>query len=93
MISLDCGEGVCPLVDAVATCQVTNNIVTWTMPAVGSVSEGTPTREANGYIAMYTGSGTSTLTFNATTDRNNTVIECQDLVDNNSSTCTIIIRG
>ena len=42
---------------------------------------------------MYIGNGSSTLTFNATTDRNNTVIECQDLIDGGSDTCTIIITG
>ena len=93
VISLDCDEVVCPLVDAIVKCQITNNIVTWIMPAVGSVSEGVPTRESNGYIAMYIGNGISTLTFNATTDRNNTVIECRDPLDGDSGTCTIIITG
>ena len=95
MISLDCNKRVCPLEVAIATCQVSSpgTIVQWTMPAVGSVSEGSPTREANGYTALYTGNGISTLTFNATTDRNGTVIECRDVLDGDTDTCTVTIAG
>ena len=93
VISLDCDEGVCPLVNAVATCQVGGIAVRWVTPNVGSVTEATPTREDNGYTAMYIGNGVSTLTFNATTNKNATVIECEDALDTGPSACTVIIAG
>ena len=94
VISLDCDEGVCPLVNAVASCQVSSIIVRWVTPALGAVSEGVPTREDNGYTAMYIGNGVSTLTFNATTDKNTTVVECEDPLDTGPSvSCTVIIAG
>ena len=94
MISLDCDEGVCPLGNAIATCQVSGVAVRWVTPALGSVTEAFPATEDNGYTAMYIGNGVSTLTFNATTDKNATVIECEDPLDTGpSESCTVIIAG
>ena len=99
MISLDCNEGVCPLVDAIVTCQFTNgeNGVRWSGSAIGgtmTVSNGVPVREQNGFVAaFFNDSKLSTLTFNATADRNTTVVGCQDLTVVDILDCTITIAG
>ena len=103
VILLDCSDGVYPLVGAVFTCQVTdgapdNTALQWLsssmMPAsIGIVSTGVPIREANGYTAMYTGNGSSTLSFIATTDRNTTNIQCLDVTDLDKQNCTVTIAG
>ena len=97
VISLECDEGVCPLAEAVFTCQVTNNVaVRWHAPSgtlIGTVTNATNIRKANGYTAMFVGNGVSTLTFNATTDRNTTEVQCDDPIDGGTDTCTIIIAG
>ena len=97
--SLDCNDQVCPLVDATFTCQFDTGPATvwrYSPPAntlIGAVSGGTPTTSHDGYTATYNGNGESTLTFNAATDRNGTVIECQDFGDLDTDTCTITIAG
>ena len=100
VISLDCDEGVCPLViDTVATCQVTdrgsNTVVRWTVPdgQVPAISQAVPTGQGFGYTAMFVGNGVTTLSANATTDRNTTAVQCLDGTDADSDTCTINIAG
>ena len=99
VISLECDEGVCPLAEAVFTCQVTSAVVRWHAPSgtlIGAVSNANNITKANGYTAMFVGNGVSTLTFNATMDRNTTEVQCDDPTDGGPSgtdTCTIIIAG
>ena len=99
VISLDCNTGACPLVELVVTCRINNSgTVIWRYSPphdtlIGLVSEGSPTRTTDGYTATYIGNGVTTVTFNATADRNTTVLECMDATDSDSDTCTIIIAG
>ena len=85
------------MVDAIVTCQLNNTgLVRWFAPPgtlIGAVSQANPTRIVNDYMLMYIGDGVSTLTFNAATDKNGTVIQCQDLTDGGSDTCSIYIAG
>ena len=100
MIFLDCNEGVCPLVDAVVTCQVTDRgsmtAVRWCAPSdtlIGTVTQASSITELYGYTAMYIGNGTSTLVFSATADRNSTDIKCLDVADSESNTCMVLVTG
>ena len=99
VISLDCNTGACPLVDSVVTCRISNSgSVVWHYSpppdtAIGVVSGGISTITTDGYTATYIGNGVATVTFNATADRNTTVLECTDATDSDSDTCTIIIAG
>ena len=98
VISLDCNTGVCPLVESVVTCTISNSVtVVWRYSPpdtlIGAVSGAIPTKTTDGYTATYIGNGVTTVTFNATADRNTTVLECTDATDSDSDTCTIIIAG
>ena len=99
MTALDCDDKVCPLVDATITCQVDiGPTIQWAYSSpsytlIGSVSGDTIIIIKDGYTAEYIDSGESTLTFNATADRNKTVIECRDNGDGDTGTCTIMISG
>ena len=97
--SLDCNIGACPLVESVVTCVISSSgSVIWRYSPppdtlIGVVSGAFPTATADGYTATYIGNGVTTVTFNATADRNTTVLECIDPADSDSDTCTIIIAG
>ena len=98
VISLDCNTGACPLVESVVTCTISSSgSVLWVYSPpdtdIGLVSGAIPTRTKDGYTATYIGNGVTTVTFNATADRNTTVLECTDATDSDSDTCTIIIAG
>ena len=99
VISLDCNTGACPLVESVVTCTISSSgSVIWRYSPppdtdIGLVSGAFPTRTTDGYTATYIGNGVTTVTFNATADRNTTVLECTDATDSDSDTCTIIIAG
>ena len=99
VISLDCNTGACPLVESVVTCTISSSgTAAWYYSPppdtlIGGVSGGTPTATADGYTATYIGNGVTTVIFNATADRNTTVLECIDATDSDSDTCTIIIAG
>ena len=99
VISLDCNTGACPLVELVATCRINNSAsVAWHYSpppntAIGVVSGAVSTTTTDGYTATYIGNGVTIVTFNATADRNTTLLECTDATDSDSDTCTIIIAG
>ena len=99
VISLECNTGACPLVESVVTCRISSSgSVLWHYSPppdtlIGFVSGGNPTRTNDGYNVTYIGNGVTTVTFNATADRNTTVLECTDATDSDSDTCTIIIAG
>ena len=98
MISLDCNEGVCPLViDVVATCQVTGTVIQWTVlpdMMIPAISQALPESNDFGYTAMFAGNGGSTLSANTTTDKNGTMVKCVDFIlGGPDDTCMITIAG
>ena len=99
VISLDCNDELCPSMTATFTCQVdTTASVRWTYSPppdtlIGAVSGGTTTLVTDGYNATYIGNGVTTLVFNATSDRNATVVQCQDNSDGDAKSCTVNIAS
>ena len=99
--SLDCNHEVCPQTQGAVTCTITGSVAYWYSPPsqeitrVGSdyVSQGV----INGFTAALVSTNnpglTTNLSFTATTDKNGTQVKCVDVIDTNSSTCTIMISG
>ena len=67
VISLDCNTGVCPLVESVVTCMISNSgTVAWRYSPppdtlIGPVSGSFPTATADEYTATYIGNGVTTV--------------------------------
>ena len=100
--SLDCNHGVCPQTQGALTCTITGSVAVWYSPPsdstlVSTVSSGQVSNVDNTWFTAAFVSNTSGLTtnlsFTATTDKNGTQVRCADLIDTNSSTCTIMISG
>ena len=105
VISYNCLAEVCPLENIKLTCHVMGNGMRWYAPpgnqlgAIFALVPSTHTFTQSGYTSTFINytsvSGMWTmLSFTATTNKNGTIVQCQDIsVSNSQSNCTIIISG